>query len=53
MEDRPEYVQDLFGLRSMNEAGRIQLINSHVDHFQYYQNDDFIRSLAPYIDVDM
>ena len=53
MEDRPEYVQDLFGLRSMNEAGRIQLINSNIDHFQYYSNDSFIRSLAPYIDVDV
>ena len=33
MEDRPEYKQDLFGLKTMNEAGRIELINSHIDHF--------------------
>ncbi|CAL6009774.1 Palmitoyl-protein_thioesterase [Hexamita inflata] len=45
MEDRYEYIHDTFGLRSMNEQGRIRRIDSGISHLEYMVHQKFIEEL--------
>ena len=42
MEEREEYQKDLFGLKTMNEAGRIVLKKSGLQHGGYLKTEAFI-----------
>jgi palmitoyl-protein thioesterase len=50
MEDRDVYKQDLFGLKTMNEQGRIVRLDSGLQHLEYPLAEDFIKSsVAQYV----
>ncbi|CAL6043707.1 Palmitoyl-protein_thioesterase [Hexamita inflata] len=46
MEERDVYVQDTFGLKTMNEQGRIIRIDSEMNHFGYYKKEEFIKNVV-------
>ncbi|CAL6017746.1 Palmitoyl-protein_thioesterase [Hexamita inflata] len=45
MEDREEYILDTFGLKSMNEAGRIKKIDTGLQHLEYMVNTEFAEKM--------
>ena len=53
MEKRQEYIDDTFGLQSMDKAGKLVKIESGLNHVGYLQNITFItEELAPYLVMD-
>ncbi|CAL5978332.1 Palmitoyl-protein_thioesterase [Hexamita inflata] len=53
MEERDVYLNDLFGLKQLNEQGRIFRIRSGIGHHQYAGDEEFIKGqLAPWIVMD-
>ncbi|KAH0571761.1 Palmitoyl-protein thioesterase [Spironucleus salmonicida] len=44
-QDRPEYKEDTFGLRSMVEQGRIEFVQTDLDHLSYVLNNNFIENI--------
>lgn len=43
MEEREEYREDLFGLRTLREQGRLVCVESRMLHFQYPRNESFVK----------
>lgn len=43
MEEREEYREDLFGLRTLHEQGRLVCIKNQMLHFQYPRNESFVK----------
>ncbi|CAL6064724.1 Palmitoyl-protein_thioesterase [Hexamita inflata] len=54
MEERDIYKKDLFGLKTLNEQGRIHRINSGMNHHKQKLDEKFIKEqLAPWVQMDM
>ncbi|CAL6009379.1 Palmitoyl-protein_thioesterase [Hexamita inflata] len=54
MEERDIYQEDLFGLKTLNEQGRIVRIRSGLDHFSYLKDEAFIKEqVAPWVKMDV
>ncbi|CAL5984840.1 Palmitoyl-protein_thioesterase [Hexamita inflata] len=54
MEERDVYQLDLFGLKTMNEGGRIVLRKTHNNHLHNIHNKKFIvEELAPFVKMDV
>ncbi|CAL5995934.1 Palmitoyl-protein_thioesterase [Hexamita inflata] len=54
MEERDIYKKDLFGLKTLNEQGRIIRIRSGLQHGQYRSDEVFIKSeLIPWVLMDV
>ena len=52
MEEREEYQKDLFGLKTMNEEGRVIRIESGMKHREYRTNETFfVQNVIPYLNV--
>ena len=45
MEERDVYINDTFGLKTMNEQGRIQMIDSGLSHLEYMVDKNFIQNV--------
>ena len=43
MADRDVYKRDLFGLRTMNEQGRVTTIDDKLPHTQQIRNQTFVK----------
>ncbi|CAL5984861.1 Palmitoyl-protein_thioesterase [Hexamita inflata] len=53
MEERDVYKQDLFGLKTLNEQGKIVLKNTNNNHLNNVHNQKFIvEELAPFVKMD-
>ncbi|CAL6028373.1 Palmitoyl-protein_thioesterase [Hexamita inflata] len=54
MEERDIYQEDLFGLKTLNEQGRIVRIRSGLDHVTYLKDETFIKEqVAPWVKMDV
>lgn len=53
MEERQEYIDDTFGLQSMDKAGKLVKVESGLDHVGYLRDITFItETLPPYLIMD-
>ncbi|CAL6080240.1 Palmitoyl-protein_thioesterase [Hexamita inflata] len=53
MEHRDVYEKDLFGLKTMDQQGRIHRFESGLGHLDYYQDKDFIVSqVVPWLEME-
>ncbi|CAL6005780.1 Palmitoyl-protein_thioesterase [Hexamita inflata] len=54
MEEREVYILDAFGLKTVNEEGRVVRIDSGLGHFKYVHNEEFIKEeLAPWVQMNV